>query len=72
MKARELAGLLRILKAAGVTRYTADGVSVTFGDVSPQGQETAPAQDGDLDLPHGVIDPRAKLAEIYKKRARAA
>lgn len=49
-------------------KYAEEGVSVTLGDNSPQvvARETA-AEDDQLDLPEGVVDPRKKLAEIYRK-----
>lgn len=75
MKTRELAALLRILKAHGVTSYRAGDVSVTFGDHS-QAHQAPPAEDEaddhDQELPDGVIDPRKKLAEIYSKRGKRA
>lgn len=71
MKSRELASLLRVLKQFGVTSYRAGDISVQFGDLT-QPPAVAEKESEDLELPPGVIDPRAKLAEIYAKRGKQA
>ena len=52
----------------GVTRYTEGDVSVVLGAVAEIAPVAQPADDAALELPDGLIDPRKKLAEIYRKR----
>ena len=74
MKSRELAAVLKVLKAAGVQKATLGDVSVEFRDepvlLVPAGDaETIP--DGeDMKLPDGMFDPRDMLAKI-NRRARS-
>jgi hypothetical protein len=72
MKSRELAALLRVLKQFGVTSYRAGDISVQFGDGALPMASAPEKEPEDLELPPGVIDPRAKLAEIYAKRGKRA
>lgn len=70
MKTRELRGLVRMLKAEGVASCTvtpAGDVSLTFRDLSAPIAD-AGVQAGDLELPPGVIDPRAAIQAIYDKK----
>jgi hypothetical protein len=75
MKPRELAALLKNLRANGVTRYAvsaAGDVSITFGDTPMQEAASAGGdqeqEDGPLLVPAGVFDPLAKLREINAKQ----
>ncbi len=70
MKLREFAALLRLLeKHPRVTAVTYGDVSLTLGDVPLAPAETGTQEDRDesLELPPGIIDPREKVREIYRK-----
>jgi hypothetical protein len=73
---RELKALLRVLKDAGVSKYTtSDGLTVTFRDPTPGPAESPgmAVDDGDfsgettLDLPDGLLDPRARVEELHRR-----
>lgn len=70
MKPRELAALLKNLRANGVTRYAvsaAGDISIAFGDAPMQEAAEPEQEDGALAVPPGVYDPVAKLREINAK-----
>ena len=75
MKPRELAALLKNLRANGVTRYTVSAggdISITLGDATMHEAASAGAtpeqqEDGAMALPAGVFDPLSKLREINAK-----
>lgn len=72
MELRRLKGLIRTLKAEGVAEFeeTPDGgVRLRFADASPVFANAASTDgDTDMDLPPGVLDPRAAIAAIYKRK----
>jgi hypothetical protein len=75
MEIRALKALLAALTASNVKRYelSPDGrVVVEFGDGIAQVQlEDADVEGiGDLQLPEGLIDPRAPLKAIYERDAK--
>ena len=73
MEADKLAELLRTLREAGVLQYSCGDLSVTFAAAAPVLAQGNPEQDDrDLELPGDVVDPRKKLAEIYKRNAKRA
>ena len=76
MDARKLKALLRTLNAENVATYecTPDGgVKLSFRDGMPLvAAAEQPREEGDLELPPGVVDPRKLLAEVYAKRKRSA
>lgn len=72
METRKLAALLKVLKAFGVTQYRAGDVSLSFGGDSLPLVPAAQPDEADMELPTDVVDPRRKLAEIYRRGRRVS
>lgn len=70
MKLREFAALLRLLdKHPQYTDVTFGDVRVLRGDapLAPADTGTPEDRDESLELPPGIVDPRDKIREIYRK-----
>jgi hypothetical protein len=55
-----------------VASYRDGDVLATLADVSVPLAAAPEKEPEDLELPPGIVDPRAKLAEIYSKRSKRA
>jgi hypothetical protein len=75
MELRKLKSLLAALNCGPVATYEDlpdGGVKLSFADAPVQfATAPQPEDDGDLELPAGLIDPRKALRDIYTKSKKA-